>query len=239
LQPPVIHRRVLFFVKPDTWIVCDVLTGTGEQTARALLHLRPDCALQSAGHSATLVAPTGATLHVSGTLHSGNPPPGTPASHTVLDTWYSESYGEKTPSRAVSLSINAEATLVTCATTAKERTFDSTIVNGTLVVGIEQPRMPRQTLIYRLSGTHECRLDGLVFDGEVFLQRATAPGAITVWASDFRRIEASGRLQIQSGEALKALTLTADSCVVVQDRRSTETPAISTPNGVELVMLRE
>lgn len=44
LPDPIVHRRQIFFVKPEYWIVIDVLTGRGRHRFDAYFHLMPDAA---------------------------------------------------------------------------------------------------------------------------------------------------------------------------------------------------
>src|SRR5262249_14985559 len=45
LADPVTHRRVIAFLKPDVWVVCDFLAGDQQHEFELPLHVRPDCAL--------------------------------------------------------------------------------------------------------------------------------------------------------------------------------------------------
>ena len=74
LSDPVTHRRVVFFLKPDVWVIWDDLRSRGRHDLEFLLHLRPDCRVDVDPGSASFVltSPNGSrlTAWISG---AGNP----------------------------------------------------------------------------------------------------------------------------------------------------------------------
>ncbi len=94
----VCHRRSLLFVKPDYWVVCDDVEGTGEHDLEFFFHFHPGCevAASTSGWVAegkTRFALLAAGLPVAWELVSGRGPdaPG------GIQGWYSRDYGHKQP----------------------------------------------------------------------------------------------------------------------------------------------
>jgi uncharacterized heparinase superfamily protein len=105
LSDPVSHRRVLIFLKPDIWLVYDLLTGIAPHEAEVLFHVRPECAITLSHDlsSAVLTAPGRQQLNVR-PVECGD-------ISTRLETLdgsdesapiaFSEEYGQKVPCSAI------------------------------------------------------------------------------------------------------------------------------------------
>jgi hypothetical protein len=66
LPRPVVHRRQVVFVKPEYWVILDLLTGAGEHTFDLYFHFMPEVAVSLAEDTgiALVYHPAGATLSV-------------------------------------------------------------------------------------------------------------------------------------------------------------------------------
>jgi hypothetical protein len=120
LSDPVSHRRVVVFLKPDIWLIYDLLAASSHHEAEMFLHTRPDCEveLEPGLSAARLRSPGGHVLHVR-SLQNGMAPArievfrGTDDKGSPIE--YSEEYGCKTPSSAIRilLPFSGTATLLT------------------------------------------------------------------------------------------------------------------------------
>jgi hypothetical protein len=106
LTDPVTHRRIVVFLKPDIWLVYDLLTGAAPHEAEMLLHVRPDCRIEPGAQTSTAIlrAPGGQPLYVR-LLDSGSATGGLEvlgrADEQEAMTEFSEEYGCKARSNAI------------------------------------------------------------------------------------------------------------------------------------------
>lgn len=123
LSNPVTHRRIVVFVKPDVWIICDRLSGAGSREIEMLWHVRPDCGLsRSADGIVVLTSPAGAELSLWLLQQLPAPLSGDERPRCEeVDDWYSERYGEKRPTRTVRIAgvLRENAMWVTCLSMSK------------------------------------------------------------------------------------------------------------------------
>ena len=61
LTKPITHRRQIFFVKPEYWIIIDILTGQGQHCFDLHFHLMPDIDIQLDPESGSLHLANGAS----------------------------------------------------------------------------------------------------------------------------------------------------------------------------------
>jgi hypothetical protein len=165
LPDPVIHRRVIVFLKPDTWIVLDNLRGRERHVLEFILHLRPDCAVDLlASGGARLRAASGTVLNATAwncstqcALPFGPLKPG----------WLSPSYGIRRRSTVLSVThqFEGEVLMMTCLSTVEspqglaEATADSIHFRRQSTEGLEH-------LYYRMRGTKHPELPGgVLYDG--------------------------------------------------------------------------
>jgi uncharacterized heparinase superfamily protein len=113
LSDPVTHRRALFFLKPDTWLIWDQLTARQPHTLEWLLHVQPDCRFEPHGDEEAelaLVSPSGARLWARLLLNDQRVEPEIRVgSEAERAAWYSPAYGAKEPSRVLALRCNFAA----------------------------------------------------------------------------------------------------------------------------------
>ena len=107
LPDPVTHRRALFFLKPDTWLIWDQLTARQPHTVEWLFHVHPDCLIEPQGDEDgdfALVAPTGARLRATLLLNDHRVAAEIRVgSNAERAAWYSPTYGAKEPSRVLAV----------------------------------------------------------------------------------------------------------------------------------------
>ena len=97
LSQPVRHRRLLFWVVGEYWVVCDVLTGIGSHRGESFFHFASiaaaldddglTCRVGDAGHSLTVIPAPELSLRACLTRGQLDPPRG----------WLSRGYGHREP----------------------------------------------------------------------------------------------------------------------------------------------
>jgi uncharacterized heparinase superfamily protein len=125
LADPVRHRRVLVFVKPDLWLVLDVLQAKDCHEIESLLHLRPDCGVESRSRGVTLRAPDGAALRLAcyderAVMHPPVLERGQDGNPTA---WTSPAYGVRVPARTLRVrrGVSGSSALLTVFSTSPQR----------------------------------------------------------------------------------------------------------------------
>jgi uncharacterized heparinase superfamily protein len=105
LPDPVGHRRAIFFVRPDTWLIWDRLQARQPHVFEWIFHLRPDCRAEpddSGKADFVLLSPQGARLRVWMTLNDRKAEPEIlTGQDEQASAWYSPGYGVKEPARAL------------------------------------------------------------------------------------------------------------------------------------------
>jgi hypothetical protein len=116
LASPVIHRRLVFFVKPSLWLVTDKLGGEGTHDIEINWHLANN-RVQQDGADRFIVTARSERFQIVLLRKSG-------WSTAVLDSWHSPAYGCKHPATCVRVaaaaSLPAEyATVLACGTVSR------------------------------------------------------------------------------------------------------------------------
>ncbi len=95
----IIHRRQVFFVKPEYWIVLDSLSGNGRHQFDLHFHLMPDAEveLDSASGTAQVRYPGGTSLLICPLYSADTRSDVLCGSLDPIEGWFSEHSGEKTP----------------------------------------------------------------------------------------------------------------------------------------------
>ena len=215
LPDPVTHRRAVAYIKPDTWVICDIVKGGMHHDVELLWHVRPDCAVDVSGDSILLQSPNGARLSVATTGDDNEPQRATVLIGTDAEraAWFSPSYGTRLPSRALSVrrQFTGLATLITLLSTSNPRAR-AVHRDGALTVDIESPSGTTAALYYRLEGAVVASPED-AFDGDLLFTRgasATSQGA--VFATNFRRLSAAPGLEVHAKTPVDRLELVGNQC---------------------------
>ena len=241
LADPVTHRRVVLYMKPDVWVICDVLSGQGSHQAELLFHLRPDCEPQSTEHAGDLIlrAPHGAGLWISILGDGGEPV--VPALLTGTDTeraaWFSPGYGTRIPSRALSArrAFVGRSVLTTCLSSSAARPR-AVHEQGALTVNVRRTSNEEETLDYRTGDASAATLSGIHCDGDLVFARHRAGVPQTVYARRFRRLSLAKDLDLRADAAIDRLEFTEDRCDILADRSVADRLQIDSREGVTVVV---
>lgn len=209
LEHPLTHRRVIAFIKPDVWVICDQLTGDGTHRFELALHLPPDCTVDGVSKALAVSSPAGNSLRV---RIDGDD---TRADHqenlmwTINEDWYSGTYGKRVQSRTLRASgiAHGNRTVVTCLTTSSDVAMHVEVIEGALKISTKRANTPEKTLIYRLEGSGSIRSDNnLEFDGNTLFQIGTADGTELLWSCAVHAIVVRDHVEMSSVVPVDSLT---------------------------------
>jgi len=115
LRQPITHRRQIFFVKPEYWIVTDWLTGRGQHQFDLLFHLPPGSDPQmSESDGLTLETGTTTGLIIAPSFPLGPQTVVTCGVTNPIQGWVSFYSGEKLPAPVVSYTMTATVPIGFC-----------------------------------------------------------------------------------------------------------------------------
>src|SRR5579859_941684 len=194
LREPVTHRRQIFFVKPDYWVVMDWLEGAGSHTFDLYFHLAPEAqaAIDAdtvradyAGRAGLLLCPVPADQAqiVAGSLHP-------------IQGWVSRYSGEKLPAPTVRYSRSIAAPTRFCTVLYPLRVGRAAPVKVSPLPVCEAGRAADERVVFGLTIATESWTDYLVLDSR---DRPTL--------KSFAHLRADGRViyaRCQSGERAPA-----------------------------------
>lgn len=237
---PVGHRRILAFVKPDVWVVCDLLVGEGEHRWELFLHLPPDCnaAVDAQKGCVALSSPWSKSLRIlieqDAMDDSGR---NVPVCEAVED-WHSNTYGEKIKTHAVRASdtLRGSTTVRTSLTTSTEVIVDVAVSRNTLDIVARRPGQAVERLLYPLHGAQHIQEEQLQFEGGILFQRGENAATDVLWANDVTNIVVRNFLAARCQTALKSLTFNDRACALVCERMAI--PEIKVPAGVETTIMQ-
>ena len=217
LTDPVTHRRVVAYLKPDLWVICDGLAGAGSHQLELLWHLRPECDVQvEAGRPQTLLeSPDRARLYLTMLDERNEPllPQVLAGTDEERAAWFSPSYGTRLPARALSVrrQFVGQASLTTILSTSSA-TPDVVYNAGILSVRMERGEDREDRLHYRLDGAAGVGATGTEFDGDLLFARAGAPTTPSLYAAGFRRLKWRDTLDLRSSMPVETLDLANGRC---------------------------
>jgi hypothetical protein len=181
LQDPVTHRRIVAYLKPDVWIVRDLLHGEAGHEIETLLHVRPDCEVVLETTGFQLRAPSGPTLR--GQMFDAAGDARAPAVLSGTDAerqaWFSPGYGTRVPSRALSLSqqLSGHGGSAMWLSVSTDAEVHLEKADGVLSVRVRRGGQVEDRFVYRADGTVLLeRLEG----GRPMRIESDAAGAVRV-----------------------------------------------------------
>lgn len=201
LADPVTHERAVVFLKPDVWVIWDVLTGAAQHEFESLLHLRPDCGVEVDDRGVvSLVGADGRRLY---TWMAAGSPPG--SRFQVIDgtdderaAWFSPTYGTRVPSRALRLnhSFRGRCGVVTCL--AASHCYPLVAVQNDQDLRVQLTRgVSEDTLFYSPSDRGRFQADGIEFVGSAVFHGGSK-GRRTVAAQRCHQLLVEGLLEVTS-----------------------------------------
>lgn len=220
---PVTHRRVLVFLRPDTWLIWDQLDGSGRHSLEFFLHLRPDCSVKvgEKGAGFILQSPEGARLHVwmlEGSHHKTTLPDILIGNDEERVAWFSPCYGVRVPAKTLKIQREfvGQTALLTCLSTS----------NGAFQTLLEQDhpfqvRMQKQAeseetlFFYRICPDWPPGMENIRFDGQILYRQEVRGTSPVLLASDFRELSVAGLLDVYSPTPIESLVLENSCCKVI------------------------
>lgn len=221
LPDPVTHRRVVVFLKPDTWFIWDQLDGSGRHSLEVLLHLRPDCSVEAwqGGAGVVLRSPQGARLYVWMPCEENAvaSPEVLAGSDEERAAWFSPGYGTRVPARALRVrrQFVGQTALITGLSTLSRAAPTLIKQDCPLWVGMQRGEGSEETFFYRVSTAWPCGAEGVRFDGQLLYRRKVVGAPPALWAGGFRDLSVTGLLEVRSPVPVDSLILEGDCCEVV------------------------
>ncbi len=221
LPDPVRHRRIVVFLKPDTWWVLDRLEARGRHDLEILLHLRPDCVVE-AGEGAPCIilrSPGGARLPIwlLGKANEPHLPEILVGSEEERGAWFSPGYGTRVPTRALRVRSEfvEQGTLATCFSTSKQIVPRYMEQGGAFYCGIGRGQGNEEILFYRITTDWPAGAEEIRFDGQALYRRKARGKLSALCAGRFRELSVRGLLEVRSPMPIESLLLEDNRCEVV------------------------
>ena len=242
LADPVSHRRITVFIRPDVWLICDRLGGKAGHKLEVLLHLRPDCSIDSKTDATGVVlgSPDRAQLHVCtlGPRGDMTSPEILLGSDAERAAWFSPAYGVRTPTRVLCLRYESmhRCEVLTCLSTSSAITPVIVEHGDCLHVEVRRAGGHKDTIFYCPLADHPLKTEGKWFDGEAYYSREAPGKPAHVWASGFRELSVAGLLQVRSPVRIESLGLNGDLCSVATPVHATDNLEIVGCEGLQVVI---
>jgi uncharacterized heparinase superfamily protein len=238
LSDPVAHRRVVLFLKPDVWLICDDIQARQRHELEMLLHVRPDCVVEVAPGTAraVLTSPEGHRLYAS-TSGEGRLEV-MAGSEGERGAWFSPGYGTRVPSRALTFrqACDGSCRLVTCLSASERARPVVTREDGAVWCRITRSEGSDETTVCLADGRRPAEAEGARFDGTLLFHRRITGSPPVVWASRFSELSLDGLLEIRAPGAIDRLSLEDDHCHIVVDDALVSRLGVTTRAGIRLVI---
>jgi uncharacterized heparinase superfamily protein len=221
LRDPVMHQRVVVFLKPDTWWILDHLDGSGAHSLEMFLHLQPDCSVEVQAGPARVVlrSPDDARLYAWVFDAAGNAclPEVLTGSDEERAAWFSPGYGTRVPTKALKIrrGFEGQATVFTCFSTSNAGFQPLADQDGAVGVAIRRGEGSKETLFYRLHKDWPAGAEGVHFDGEFLYCRTLGGTTTALSAGDFCSLSVAGLLEVRSPVPVESLVLHDGFCEIV------------------------
>jgi len=190
LPDPVLHRRCVFYGKPDFWLVLDLAHGHALHQLELNWHLAPGCDCQLQGNVAVVGGDSARVALIIAEGHDWSP--------AVRQTWHSPVYGSK--SKAPTLQFSAKKALPTAFATLLLPFAPSDEEPGTLTpLHEESPQCALRVYRYRRRG--DLHLFVFAAGGQRWQWRSLASDAELLYYG--RNSSGAERLFLSSGSYLE------------------------------------
>jgi hypothetical protein len=240
LPDPVEHRRVVAFIKPDLWVIWDLLTAQERHRLELLLHVKPDCRIDigKEGAPASLRSPKDARLLVWTSSDTGEYMPFDIIRGTdhELGAWFSDSYGRRVPSQALTVTSEfvGHRTLMTCLSTAERPSISTE--HGIGGFHLCRDGHGREDFWYRADGSPVVGAAGVRFDGGTLFHRTSQTAPRVILATQFRELSLDGELTIQSAAAIDELRMSDNRCALKMGSDDTSQLHIAAADGIAVLV---
>lgn len=217
LPEPLTHRRVVIFIKPDTWCICDQMKGSGQHRMEFLLHLRPDCLVEAMKNVSVLIlrAPDGTRLYA-WMPQEAESPEIVVGSDEETAAWFSPGYGTRVPAQAIRVRREfAEGTSLITFLSTSDHTTPLLIPDCAQQIGIRRKDGTEETMFHRVRSDWPADREGVRFDGQLLYRRKVAGACRAVWASAFHELSIVGVLDVRSAAPVQSLALEDGRCELV------------------------
>lgn len=218
LPDPVIHRRAVLFLKPDTWVVWDVLQGRAAHQMELLLHLLPGCnvLVNKKDGGFALLSPQGIRLNVMVSKGCGERvvPEILNGSDKELTAWWSPEYGVKMPARALRIQsgFSGDCSMITCCSSSRISDHTLKIIDGAVSGELKREGGSQAEVFYSLEPGGGIEREDLKFRGK-FMCREKGSSQLT-WAGGVRVLEITDVLSIRSIAPLESLEVKDNRCEI-------------------------
>ena len=242
LPDPVSHRRIIVFLRPDTWCIFDLIDGSSLHQAELYLHVRPDCLVLPGGAKSSMVmeSPDGGRLHIWMMGQGGVPiaPQIVIGSEEERAAWYSAEYGARVPARAARIvrDFTSGLALASCISTSDELVPQLLERRDALYVHVKSANARGASFWYRLRQEWLLEENGMLFDGEMLYLGEMGGAQQSIWASRFQRLSLPGLLEVRSDVLVDSLIVEGDRCDVVVHGSAFRSLKISGREGLRVVI---
>ena len=220
LSDSVRHRRVIIYIKPDTWLVWDLLEGRGHHNFESLFHLKPDCEIRTdtEGGCFVLVSPRKSQLKlwIVGEDGTDIEPRILTGNGKERAVWWSPGYGIKIPTKAVSLirDFSEKDSTITCFSTSNMVKHNLKGLDGAIGGEIWQCGEWKTTLFYSDGVKRNYEKAGIKFHGDLFYHRDEIGSPQIFLARGFKKFSIFGLLDLQSNFSVDSLILKGSQCAI-------------------------
>ena len=223
LRDPVSHRRVVFFLKPDVWVMWDDLRALQRHDLELLLHLRPDCRVEvrSGDAGVVLTAPDGQRLNA-WIAADGSQTAGfelVAGDGRERGAWFSPEYGTRLPSRALRFTgeLVGRRSLLTSFSSAERTRPVVTQQDDAIAFRVDRGEGCEESLAYSPDGYRTPPAGGIRFDGTLLYASRMAGTPRVVWAGHFRELSVEGLLEVTASTIVDRLVFQEDRCEIELD----------------------
>lgn len=243
LSNPVLCRRVIFFLKPDTWLIWDQLRGDGRHGLEMFMHLKPDCSVEmkKIGAKITFLSPEGVRLNA--WIQTGDNKAILPevliGSEKERAAWFSPCYGIRVPAKALRIQheFTDQIDLVTCLSTSNVPSPILLEQHKSIQVVVRREEWIKEIFFYRFNESWPSGVDGIHFDGQILYLRSMVKGDFQILqASDFCELSIANLLDVRSATLIESIVLENSCCEVVLPPEYATDLRISAKHGIQLII---
>lgn len=236
---PVTHRRVVAFLKPNLWVIWDQLLARERHEYEALLHVRPDCAVERHGDRFVLMSPRGQRMNVwAGDVASG-------AHVGILEgdldergAWFSPGYGEKAASRALVIqgTFDGPCSFVACLGGESARQPTVAHAPGAIAVRADCGGGGLQRLWYHTRSAQTITQDDLRAQAALLFVGSRGGRATAAYAYDCRQLSIDGLVHLHSDSGVDRLTIDENECELTTVGEQGSALRVEVRSGMRLVI---
>ncbi len=219
LADPVNHRRVVFFLKPDAWLIWDELDSQFNHDIEWRWHFPPGFNIESnpTGNGFICNSPQGDRLQA-WILAQGQcvTPRSNGGASAASESWHSPQYGIRLAAPAVSIQQNSKSrcSLFTSFSSSDTIAPLTSEGRGDFSITLSEKSGQIRTVYYRYESgcpAPKC-IDEAIFDGVLLYRRRCPSNVGSVLATDFRVLSIPGLIEVESATAVESLILDQSSC---------------------------